>query len=259
MNCKPPEQLDLVLLARPCCRTVAYCTVMRQLGVYPRELIWLPGEMSFLPELLKEDGLYNYSGRFFDLSLDPLEWCRRSGSLIYKPSTDDINSLELVQKIAECNAPDLIFSAAGIVAPETLATGKRFIHAHPGHMPDYRGSTCFYYSLLEQGEVAATAFVMNEGIDTGDILARLRFKLNMKISSRQHLFMDQILDPYIRARVLEIVIKRLRDKEILDVQPCHPSSQPVCYVMHPLLRVLAVNRLNGQYIRNQPTGLFERI
>jgi methionyl-tRNA formyltransferase len=256
MNSK--TELNLILLARPSCRTVAYCGVMRELGVYPREVIWLPGEMPFFDDLLAEDRLHGYSRSLFDLSLDPLPWLQESGATIHMAETGSVNAPETVRLIAHCSAPDLLFSAAGIVAPATLATGKRFLHVHPGILPDYRGSTCFYYAILEQGFVGASAFVMNENIDDGLLLARSSFKLNLRIVSDQPLFMDHILDPYIRAQVLRRVLISLRNGEGIAGLPNRETEQPVCYVMHPLLRAMAIKRINRDYQADQPVGVFEQ-
>ena len=257
MSSAPLEPLDLVLLARPSCRTIAYCGVLQKLGMYPREVIWLPGGMPFYEDLLAEDGAYGYSHRYFDISLNPLKWLKESGAIIHNATNDDINSPEVFGLICSCSASNLLFSAAGIVAPATLATGKRFIHIHPGRLPDYRGSTCFYYSLLEEGEVAATAFIMNQEIDDGLLLGRSRFTLNIRVEKDQRLFMDHILDPYIRAQVLKHVLVQMRAGAMPQTGTNRMGDRPICYVMHPLLRALAVARLHKDFKPGMPIGIFE--
>ena len=52
------------------------------------------------------------------------------------------------------------------------------MHVHSGKLPEYRGSTTLYYSLLEKNKVAASAIMINEGIDTGDIVYFKEFDFN---------------------------------------------------------------------------------
>jgi len=257
MNSTQPEPLDIVFLARPSCRTVAYCSVMRNLGLYPRQVVWLQGDMPFFSKLQDEDQRHGYSQHYFDLSLEPLAWLRSCGAQVFMAVTHDVNAPEVIALIQNCTAPALLFSAAGIVAPDTLATGKCFIHVHPGLLPDYRGSTCFYYALLEEGCVGASAFIMNAGIDDGLLLERSRFDINLRIQEDQYLFMDHILDPYIRAQVLKRVLTRLHAGAGIQGYANRASNRPACYVMHPLLRALAVKRLNSCFDPDRPDGLIE--
>ena len=75
------------------------------------------------------------------------------------------------------------------------------------NFPQYRGSTTLYYSLLEQNKVAASAIIINEGIDTGDIICIKEFDFNFDPK-----LIDLIFDPLLRAVVLIYALKHLSKK-----------------------------------------------
>jgi len=253
--CKP---IDISLLALPSFRTVAYLCAFRELGYYPAELIMLSGSRKNHADMMVEAQAYNYAAQFFDVALDPLEWCGKVGARITLLNENDINETSVVSAVENCVAENILFSASGIVGSNLLKCGKRFIHVHPGILPDYRGSTCFYYSLLETGEVSSTSFLMTEGLDAGPILASSTFEVNYYISLSQPLFLDYILDPYIRAHTFKKVLLSVGANQPLNPRLNPPSVLPACYVMHPLLRVLTTQKLRENYVETRPNGIFEK-
>jgi methionyl-tRNA formyltransferase len=46
------------------------------------------------------------------------------------------------------------------------------LNMHPGLLPEYRGLSSVFWAVLEGGEVGATLHFIDEGIDTGPIVAR---------------------------------------------------------------------------------------
>jgi methionyl-tRNA formyltransferase len=55
-----------------------------------------------------------------------------------------------------------------------LATGgKQFVNVHPSPLPDLRGADPVPGALLHQRDAGATCHVMDDGIDTGGIIARV--------------------------------------------------------------------------------------
>ncbi len=113
--------------------------------------------------------------------------------------TDSINSSSSIEAIKKSKESNLIYSGFGgqIIKKEVFETGKTLIHVHSGILPQYRGSTTVYYSLLNEGFCGASAIVMTPGLDNGDVVAELRFPM-----PPQGVDIDYIYDPYIRAKVL---------------------------------------------------------
>jgi hypothetical protein len=65
----------------------------------------------------------------------------------------------------------VIYSLEGIVNPDTLKRFKNgMLNIHPAILPDYRGLDGGLWALKEGGELGVSAYIMNEGIDTGAII-----------------------------------------------------------------------------------------
>ena len=52
-----------------------------------------------------------------------------------------------------------------------MSIGKEFLHFHPGKVPDYRGSTTIYYSILDNDTCHVSAFFLRKTIDAGPIIS----------------------------------------------------------------------------------------
>ena len=60
---------------------------------------------------------------------------------------------------------------------------KNFIHCHPGKLPQYKGSTTIYYSILRENKIYCSAIVLNKNIDEGDVLFTEKFPIPNNIFS----------------------------------------------------------------------------
>jgi len=145
----------------------------------------------------------------------------------------DINNEKLIEYIQEQNLDFLIFTGGGILKNDILNSRTKFIHFHPGIVPDYKGSTCFYYSMLKENDCGVTAFIMNEGLDTGDILYQKKF------NKPNHCFVDEVYDPHIRSETLVDILK----KNLISKNKCRKQksdSGNTYYVIHPVLKHIAI-------------------
>lgn len=247
---------DISLLMQPSMRSIAYLRAFESLGILPAKVILLEGSIGNKDELIREDDLFGYSADFFNIASDILDSLDGMCPVV-RVASNDINSHQAHEAIFNCSSRYIVFSASGILKHETFALGKRFIHVHPGLLPQYRGSTCFYYSLLENGSLGSTAFFMDEQIDTGDIIAASKFSVNYDFKPGQRLFMDYILDPYIRSMTLKKVLAAYLEKGDISGQPQTPSERPAYYIMHPVLRRLATDSLVNNYDASKPEGIFD--
>ena len=91
-----------------------------------------------------------------------------------------------------------------------------------------------YYSLLEENKVAASAIMINEGIDTGDIVYFKEFDFNFDPE-----LIDLIFDPLLRAVVLIDAIKLLSSKNKKPIVQEGIDGEDY-YIIHPLLKHLAI-------------------
>ena len=145
----------------------------------------------------------------------------------------DINHPELISFLKRSKTKFFIFTGGGILRKDVLNAGPKFIHLHPGIVPEYRGSTCFYYSILNENKCGVTAFIMEEGLDTGKIIYQKTFE------KPDHQYVDEIYDPYIRSETLiEILKKDLIEKENFTEQDLAESE--TYYIIHPVLKHIAI-------------------
>jgi methionyl-tRNA formyltransferase len=156
-------------------------------------------------------------------------------------SVNDQAMLEAVRGAAADGFVFVIYSGYGgqVISKAVLDAGPPILHAHSGWLPQYRGSTSIFYSLLAGKYCGVSVIVMAPEIDQGPILARRRYP-----APRQGVDIDYFYDPAIRADLMAEVVSdwqsRGRPEEIhLDGEPAD------FYVVHPLLKHLALLGLEG--------------
>lgn len=230
------------LILAPTFRSRAIVQVFASTGIKVESAIILPDqEPVWDGEILINTALYEMDG---SLDLEPgkpvAESLAEQGIPFTMAPTNDVNTQEFIDFIKEQDASIYVYSGvAGCILRSDLLrqSGKKFIHAHGGDAPRYSGSTSFYYSLLEAGFIGATVFWVDEGLDTGDVLAKLVAPPHRNIE------MDRVQDPLIRAEALAIAISALANDEQAALEQDH--SQRVTYhVIHPVLKHLALRKIN---------------
>lgn len=144
----------------------------------------------------------------------------------------DINHHDLIKYIKNSSIDFFLFTGGGILKKEILEAGPKFIHFHPGLVPYYRGSTCFYYSIINDDNCGVTAFVMDEKLDTGDIVIQKTFP------KPNHVFVDEIYDAYIRSETLiEVLEKNLLTK---NHKKQNKTKGETYFIIHPILKHIAI-------------------
>ena len=133
----------------------------------------------------------------------------------------------------------LVFSGyrTGILREAAFQIGKHFLHVHGGYVPDYRGSTTFYYSILKERMMGASAIWMDKGIDTGPVLARRRYPAPNDID------IDYIADPLVRADLLAEVLTHRASAGMWPQTEYVPAEEgETFHKIHPVLKHLALRR-----------------
>ena len=152
--------------------------------------------------------------------------------------TRDINDPQVLDTVRALAPRLVIFSGYGgqIVKPPLIELGIPLLHVHSGWLPEYRGSTTVYYSLLEEGRCAASAILLDTCIDTGPVLARKRYPAPPLGTD-----IDRRYDTAIRADLLLEVLRRYqssRELQVLEQQDAERGG--TYYVIHPVLKHLAL-------------------
>ena len=166
----------------------------------------------------------------------PLEpWLQRLGLNYEVADSRDINDPAVVNLIARSAPSVLIYSGYGgsLLGREVLSVGKHFLHVHGGFLPDYKGSTTNFYSLLAENALGASALFLTEDIDGGPILARQRFP---PPKNRQDI--DHRYDSAARAKVLIDVLDLFRQAGEWNSANIHGGK--TYYIIHPVLKHLAI-------------------
>lgn len=241
------------MLLWPSLRSVAYLQALDESQLFPNEIIVLKNENRINQNFLIESKKYNYR-KFFDVEKSITDLLKNKDCDIIQLSTSDINSQNVIDSVNMLKNQYIIFSGGGILQKKILSLKKIFIHIHPGIIPKYRGSTCFYYSLLENYTLGATAYFMNENIDAGEIILQRNYKLNYFINSDQIFFVDYILDNYIRSQTLKELVKLFSNNRYFETE-MKDCSGFAYYIMHPLLRHLTIEKINAHYSKHNEQGI----
>ena len=136
---------------------------------------------------------------------------------------DGLKDRSLFNKLS--NEAGMILYTGGGIVPESLLSIPqiKFLHIHPGYLPNIRGADCALWSYLLTGHFSASCFYLAEGIDVGDVLLALWLpKLKLHINSKnidlkeQYRMMYAFIDPWIRSFVLREFLQSHDDLSALS-------------------------------------------
>lgn len=232
---------DSALVAAPTYRSRAYVQAMRSAGLEPARAYLLPGEEPQWkgPERFEVDLRGAGQMTRFRVTEPVTETLEHMGVECLSLASADINAAETVRALTDAPEKILIYSGRGgaLLRPPVLQTGKRFLHVHGGWVPDFRGSTAFYFSLLKEGRMGASALWLDEGIDTGTVIRRRKYPAPSGVD------IDCIADPLIRADLLVEVLSNLLTEGRLEGEDASALGTGTTYhVIHPVLKNIALRR-----------------
>lgn len=231
------------MIAADTSRTRAYLAAMERSGLMPAWVLLLdadipaamPGQVinGATEAVLDPD----WPEADFDPALPLRPWLKQLGVPYVLSGSRDINDPKVVTLIAQATPGVLVYSGYGgaLLGAAVLATGKRFLHVHGGYLPEFKGSTTNYFSLLAEGTIGASAIFLTSEIDCGPVILRRRFA---PPALRTHI--DHFYDSAARARVLiETLENWRRDGDWVCELPAN-SGGDTYYIIHPVLKHLAI-------------------
>ncbi|GAA5522416.1 hypothetical protein LQ318_11760 [Aliifodinibius salicampi] len=176
--------------------------------------------------------------------LDDLGWERQNITI------DHINDEKLKAFLRDSvEEKYTIFCGGGILRRPILNCGKKFIHIHPGLVPDVRGADCLLWSALVQNQIGMSAFFMNAGIDTGDVIGQRSYPLpHFDIDSKQlgpNVTRDLLInyvDPHYRAHLLGNLFDKALNPDSWASTSQDLSEGKSYYFMHDALLPQAINK-----------------
>ena len=154
-----------------------------------------------------------------------------------------INSKLISKKILLSKNNDFLFSgyAGEIFKNLQILKQKRIFHCHPGKIPNFRGSTTIYYSLILNNEINCTLFRMTRKIDKGQIFLIKSFTKPKNIKKIENTF-----DHFIRANTLISFCKKKQNKPYKKIK----TNGNYYYIAHPVIRNLVLNKGNIKRVLN---------
>lgn len=238
---------DVAMLAAPSNRSRIYLDVLERNDLLPEAVVLLEDAATETPEQRrrrKEQRSETKKMLPEDPDLDTVRSVRTrledSGIPHQDVGTLDPNADAVVEAVGQLEQTLLVYSGPGgvILDGRLLTAGPRFLHVHAGVLPDYKGSTTVYYSLLEEGRCGATAFIMNENIDEGPIVAQETYPPPTDPET-----LDLYYDPWIRAQLLGAVLGQYQENGTLRERPQRPDEGETYFVIHPVLKHVALLQL----------------
>ena len=139
--------------------------------------------------------------------------------------SENLNDKNIYNVIKGIDSNYIIFSGGGILKTKMLKIKKKFIHIHPGYLPDIRGADATLWSILKNNEYASTSFILDNKIDAGKIIYQKKidfFNINkdyIKDLSYTEIYrlIYSFIDPLIRSKILIKTINNIKEnKELID-------------------------------------------
>lgn len=229
---------QVAILAADTCRSRIYLQHLRSKDLVPSfALVLSQASDRYLltnidKEILREDNKYSYN-----LETPVCEILENFGVPYQTITCDDPNSTSCQSAIKNLNQKWIVYSGPGgkILSKETLNLGKKFLHAHPGLLPAYKGSTTIYYSLLAEGFCGVSAFIMDEKIDNGPIIIQRKFPPPV---DRRNI--DFFYDSFIRAELLTEVISKIESQNLAITLQSKDVVNRTYHIIHPILKSIAI-------------------
>lgn len=164
---------------------------------------------------------------------------------------DDLADERLLQRLSALPETQLLFTGGGIVPRRLLELPQlKFIHIHPGYLPDVRGADCALWSQLMKGRTSATCFYMAPGIDDGDVihsawLPSIKFQTDASNIPLKSLYraVYAFFDPWIRATVLRQSIVLTKGFSEVDPRPQVEGNSITYHFMHERIQLAAFETL----------------
>ena len=229
---------DVAMVAADTSRSRAYVQALVKSDLYPSHVVILqttkhrPAQYNGDPA----DGELNRDN--FNLNISIVDTLINSSIPYEIIENGDINDNEVVSALKQ--RPEMVFIYSGfggvILKKTTLGIGKRFLHVHGGYLPDYKGSTTNYFSLLGENFMGASSLFLSEVIDSGSLLMRKKYKPPVDRHK-----IDHIYDSQIRADVLIKTLQRYCLSSQWDFELDNQDKGDTYFIIHPVLKHLAIS------------------
>ncbi|WP_323987104.1 hypothetical protein [Pseudomonas canadensis] len=175
------------------------------------------------------------------------EYCSVVETLMIDNLADD----RLFDYLAKLPETTLLFTGGGIVPARCLQLpALKFIHIHPGYLPDVRGADCVLWSQLIKGRTSASCFFMAPGIDDGDVIlpcylpkVEIAFNTSALPSKMLYRAIYAFFDPWVRAYVLREALEVIEGLNFDQVFRQDDSLSTTYHFMHERIQTVSLNSI----------------
>lgn len=179
-----------------------------------------------------------------DLSVPLVTSCSQISRRIHCIDSDTVNSPSICALIQDISPELVVYSGYGgqIVGNKLLSLGIPFLHVHGGYLPEFRGSTTQYYSMIQDRLCGVSAILLTNHIDQGPVVAKKTYPV-----PEPFIDMDYQYDNALRADLLAEVLARW-DLHSLENKTAQSSEEGgMFYIIHPVLKHLAILSLQPEF------------
>jgi len=170
-----------------------------------------------------------------------LKYCLSKRIKFINLKSNSINSKLSKNKILSSKYKNFIFSGTpGEVVNEDLLIKKNLYHCHPGKLPQFKGSTILYYSLLLKKKICCSIIKLKKKIDVGSV-----FFEKYHLPPKNRYTLENFYDDDIRAKTILSFIKK---KNISKIKKNGLKKFPHYYICHPLIRAIVIQKNKINYI-----------
>ena len=223
-------------------RSRAYAQFFLQSGFLPDQIICIGNENQSPREALQDTYIDPYSGYSFRPEQQVAETFREIRHINRDLIEVDINSKKFLAEAKILGIGRAVYSGRPgvLISARTLKQFAEVLHVHGGYLPNFRGSTTFYFSILTEELIGASSIIMNSEIDQGDVLVRQKFRPVSGIN------IDYVLDPLVRANVLVSTLQKLSNQKKEPIVLKQNRDIGTTYqVIHPILKWKALKKINN--------------
>ena len=169
-------------------------------------------------------------------------WCKASE--VSYVVVKNLNSSESIQCLEESVPDAVIYAGGGILKSSFIkAANQKIVNNHSGPLPAVRGMNAVEWSILLKHEPSITIHMIDQGIDTGEIISRKRLPIGKGET------IETIRDKAVICGVVEVarLFDGLSDLNNLKKETNRGSfAGRQCYILAPALRELLSKKLKGR-------------
>jgi len=162
---------------------------------------------------------------------------------LVKLNSDTVDRVDIIRLLLDSPNKFIIYSGypGKIIKSKKLIRNKNLLHSHPGKLPNFKGSTTIFYSLIATKKIFCTTFILSEKLDGGQVILINEYATPKKIREINGAYDDKI-----RSINMVKAIKKIQSRKFKKKKVIINSKHKEYSVAHPLIRSIAIKSVNRQ-------------